>query len=115
MPPARTWIRIATSRSCSSPKRRSRETRVTQKFGQPEFFAKNGDSPNFLRKIRAVPIFLLLGTVVMAQRGPAPDPFVKADATVKLADHTYVIPDGDVPLVPNVGIIVGSRAALVID
>jgi glyoxylase-like metal-dependent hydrolase (beta-lactamase superfamily II) len=34
---------------------------------------------------------------------------------VKVADHTYVIPDGNVPLVPNVGIVVGSRAALVID
>ena len=27
----------------------------------------------------------------------------------------YVIPDGSVPLVPNVGIIVGSRATLVVD
>src|SRR5204862_8085908 len=36
-------------------------------------------------------------------------------ATGKLADHTYVIPDGNVPLVPNVGIIVGTRATLVID
>jgi glyoxylase-like metal-dependent hydrolase (beta-lactamase superfamily II) len=43
------------------------------------------------------------------------DPLVKENATVKLADHTYVIPDGNVGLVPNVGIIVGSRATLVID
>ena len=35
--------------------------------------------------------------------------------TVKLAPHTYVIPDGNVGLVPNVGIVVGSRATLVID
>ncbi len=35
--------------------------------------------------------------------------------TVKLAPHTYVIPDGGVGLVPNVGIVVGSRATLVID
>jgi hypothetical protein len=27
----------------------------------------------------------------------------------------YVIPDGSVPLVPNVGIVVGRRATLVID
>jgi glyoxylase-like metal-dependent hydrolase (beta-lactamase superfamily II) len=32
-----------------------------------------------------------------------------------LAPHTYVIPDDNVSLVPNVGIVVGSRATLVID
>jgi glyoxylase-like metal-dependent hydrolase (beta-lactamase superfamily II) len=50
-----------------------------------------------------------------AQRGPAPDPLVRENATVKLAAHTYVIPDGNVGLVPNVGIVVGTRATLVID
>jgi glyoxylase-like metal-dependent hydrolase (beta-lactamase superfamily II) len=40
---------------------------------------------------------------------------VKENATVKLAEHTYVVPDGNTPLVPNVGIVVGSRATLVID
>ena len=50
-----------------------------------------------------------------AQRGPSPDPLVRENATVKLAEHTYVVPDNNVPLVPNVGIIVGSRATLVID
>lgn len=58
---------------------------------------------------------LLVGAHAFAQQGPAPDPVVKENATVKLAEHTYVIPDGNVPLVPNVGIIVGSRATLVID
>ena len=50
-----------------------------------------------------------------AQPAPAPDPLVKENATVKLAEHTYVIPDDNVPLVPNVGIVVGTRATLVID
>jgi glyoxylase-like metal-dependent hydrolase (beta-lactamase superfamily II) len=54
-------------------------------------------------------------TLVSAQRGPTPDPLVRENATVKLADHTYVIPDANVSLVPNVGIVVGSRATLVID
>ena len=58
---------------------------------------------------------LLLTTSLTAQRGPAPDPLVKENATVKLAAHTYVIPDNNVGLVPNVGIVVGSRATLVID
>jgi glyoxylase-like metal-dependent hydrolase (beta-lactamase superfamily II) len=57
----------------------------------------------------------LLTTGLSAQRGPAPDPIVKENLTVKLSDHTYVIPDGNVPLVPNVGIVVGSRATLVVD
>jgi glyoxylase-like metal-dependent hydrolase (beta-lactamase superfamily II) len=49
------------------------------------------------------------------QRGPAPDPLVRENATVKLAAHTYVIPDNNVGLVPNVGIVTGSRGTLVID
>lgn len=58
-------------------------------------------------------------TGLSAQRNPtpaaAPDPLVKENATVKLAAHTYVIKDDNVPAVPNVGIVVGSRATLVID
>src|SRR5215813_5159542 len=50
-----------------------------------------------------------------AQTTAVPDPLVKENATTKVAPHTYAIPDGNVPLVPNVGIIVGSRATLVID
>ena len=49
------------------------------------------------------------------QRGPAPDPLVRENTTVKLGPHTYVIPDNNVGLVPNVGIVVGSRGTLVID
>jgi glyoxylase-like metal-dependent hydrolase (beta-lactamase superfamily II) len=52
---------------------------------------------------------------ITAQRGPVPDPLVKENALVKLAGHTWVIPDGNVPLVPNVGIVVGTRATLVVD
>src|SRR5215217_4894003 len=54
-------------------------------------------------------------TALAAQRGPAPDPLIRENATVKLGEHTYVIPDANVPLVPNVGIVVGSRATLVLD
>jgi glyoxylase-like metal-dependent hydrolase (beta-lactamase superfamily II) len=50
-----------------------------------------------------------------AQGTPPPDPLVKEGTTVKLAPHTYAIPDANVGLVPNVGIIVGSRGTLVID
>lgn len=43
-----------------------------------------------------------------------PAPVVSADP-VEIAEDVYVIPDGRVPLVPNVGIVLGSRAALVVD
>jgi glyoxylase-like metal-dependent hydrolase (beta-lactamase superfamily II) len=59
---------------------------------------------------------LVLGTLLLSQaRGPAPDPLVRENATEKLAAHTYVIRDNNVPLVPNVGIVVGDTATLVID
>jgi len=45
---------------------------------------------------------------------PAP-PLVKENVTVKVAPHVWAIPDGNVGLVPNVGIIVGSRATMVVD
>ena len=53
----------------------------------------------------------------MAQpTGSAPHwPVVKEGKTVKLTQHVYVIPDEHVPQVPNVGIIVGSRATLIVD
>jgi glyoxylase-like metal-dependent hydrolase (beta-lactamase superfamily II) len=51
-----------------------------------------------------------------AQTPQAPaDPLVRENATEKLSAHAYVIPDNNVPLVPNVGIIVGNRGTLVID
>ena len=67
-----------------------------------------------LRALLAIGACLSIAATTVAQPAPA-DPLVKENATVKLAEHTYVIPDGNVGLVPNVGIIVGSRATLVID
>lgn len=53
----------------------------------------------------------------MAQpTGDAPHrPIVQENKTVKLSEHVWVIPDGRVPQVPNVGIIVGSKATLIVD
>ena len=65
--------------------------------------------------VLASAVSLGFGSALRAQRGPAPDPLVKEDAIVQVGPHTHVIPDGNVPLVPNVGIVVGSRATLVID
>src|SRR4051812_46269379 len=49
-------------------------------------------------------------------QAPAPPaPLVRENATVKLAEHVWAIPDFNVALVPNVGIVVGSKATLVVD
>jgi len=48
----------------------------------------------------------------MNDQPPAP---LITNAPSEIADQVFVIPDGGVPLVPNVGIVIGSRAALVID
>jgi glyoxylase-like metal-dependent hydrolase (beta-lactamase superfamily II) len=67
------------------------------------------------RSSLVIPAVLFSAAILSAQRGPAPDPLIRENAAVKLAEHTYVIPDANVPLVPNVGIVVGSRATLVVD
>jgi glyoxylase-like metal-dependent hydrolase (beta-lactamase superfamily II) len=59
-----------------------------------------------------------MAAVVAAPAAQVPQsqpPLVKEGRTIKVSDHVYVIPDDNVPIVPNVGIIVGSRATLVVD
>ncbi len=76
-----------------------------------------------LLRLSAVVLGLALAAVgtIDAQRAggpggaPLPDPAVRENVTVKLGPHTYAIPDGHVVLVPNIGIVVGSRATLIID
>jgi glyoxylase-like metal-dependent hydrolase (beta-lactamase superfamily II) len=43
------------------------------------------------------------------------NPVVREGVTEKISPHVHVIPDASVPLVPNVGIIVGTRGVFVID
>jgi hypothetical protein len=50
-----------------------------------------------------------------AVQQPRPASLVRENATVKLTDHVWAIPDFNVGGVPNVGIIVGSRATMVVD
>jgi glyoxylase-like metal-dependent hydrolase (beta-lactamase superfamily II) len=60
---------------------------------------------------------VVLAGMITAQQPPQnlPDPVVRENVTVKLAPHSYVIPDGNVVLVPNIGIVVGTSATLVVD
>src|SRR5262249_39681116 len=59
------------------------------------------------------PSLFLTAAVVLLQQ-PA-TPLIKENSTVKVSEHVYVIPDGNVGGVPNVGIVVGRNATLVID
>jgi glyoxylase-like metal-dependent hydrolase (beta-lactamase superfamily II) len=68
-----------------------------------------------MKKLLVGMAILAFTAVAVAQRGPQPDPFVPENATLQLAPHTYAIPDNNLGGVPNVGIVVGDRATLVID
>ena len=51
----------------------------------------------------------------MSENAAAPAPPVVSAGPIEIADGVYVIPDGRIPLVPNIGIVLGRRAALVVD
>lgn len=63
-------------------------------------------------------LVVVAGTAAHAQ-APAGDDatrgLIRGGSTVRLTEHVYVIPDHNASLVPNVGIIVGSRGTLVVD
>lgn len=65
----------------------------------------------------SIPLTLLVFSLSLPAQQPAAPaaPLIKENATVKVSDHVYVIPDGSVGGVPNVGIVVGSSAVLVVD
>src|SRR5262245_65353655 len=80
--------------------------------------------PSFPRSRRTaaglIALLMCAGTIAAAQAqapapAPAPPPYQREGATVKLSEHVYVIPDFKVSMVPNVGIVVGTKGALVID
>ena len=54
-------------------------------------------------------------TAPLGHNQSQPPPLVQENKTIKVSDHVYVIPDGRVNLVPNIGMVVGTRATLVVD
>jgi glyoxylase-like metal-dependent hydrolase (beta-lactamase superfamily II) len=63
-------------------------------------------------------VALLLSAMLAAPaftQTPAPASLVREGVTEKLTAHVWAIPDGSASLVPNVGIVVGRKAVLVID
>src|SRR5690554_5185907 len=63
----------------------------------------------------AASVGLLLGLPALAQPGSGPAPMIKQDSMQEVSEHVFVIPDENVGFVPNVGIVVGERATLIVD
>jgi glyoxylase-like metal-dependent hydrolase (beta-lactamase superfamily II) len=57
---------------------------------------------------------LVISAAPLAAQTP-PDPIVKTEGLRQISAHVQIIPDNSVPLVPNVGYVIGERAVLVID
>ncbi len=70
------------------------------------------------RRVLATLAACVLGASAMAAQAPAsmafPPPIVRG-TLVRLSRHAYVLPDPEVTLVPNVGVVVGRTAVLVVD
>ncbi len=58
---------------------------------------------------------LILAATPLSLFGQGMDPTIRADTTIRVSEHVYMIPDESRPLVPNVGFVVGTDATLVID
>jgi glyoxylase-like metal-dependent hydrolase (beta-lactamase superfamily II) len=65
--------------------------------------------------VAAVVVAAVTGAAIHAQRGQGAPPLIRENATERISEHVYVIPDNNVGMVPNVGIIVGSRGTFVVD
>jgi glyoxylase-like metal-dependent hydrolase (beta-lactamase superfamily II) len=60
-------------------------------------------------------LWAVLAAAVGVAQAPSTDPLIRENAVSKVSEHVHVISDLNVGLVPNVGIIVGTRATLVVD
>jgi glyoxylase-like metal-dependent hydrolase (beta-lactamase superfamily II) len=59
---------------------------------------------------------LLLAASAAAQPPTAPTPpLIEESSRTKVSEHVYVILDGNRSFIPNVGIVVGSKATLIVD
>jgi glyoxylase-like metal-dependent hydrolase (beta-lactamase superfamily II) len=64
---------------------------------------------------KAATLLVALSVPLLAQQATAPASLVREGVTEKLSRHVWAIPDGSAMLVPNIGIIVGRKAVLVVD
>ena len=65
-------------------------------------------------KPRIAGILALVASQALMAQAPSP-PLVKPEGLKAISEHVQVIPDNSVPLVPNIGYIIGDKALLVID
>ncbi len=79
------------------------------------FMRVAGEGSAALVFLAALVLSAVTATPAGAQRTYDRLPIVKEGTTLKISPHVYVIPDENARGVPNVGIIVGSRATLVVD
>jgi glyoxylase-like metal-dependent hydrolase (beta-lactamase superfamily II) len=68
-----------------------------------------------MRKAVLLTVCAAIAAPALAQQPAAPASIVREGVTEQLTNHVWAIPDGGASLVPNVGIVVGSKAVLVID
>ena len=64
--------------------------------------------------------FIITALALVALASPAaaqtpPPPIVKVEGLRQISPHIHISPDNSVPLVPNVGYVIGDKAILVID
>jgi glyoxylase-like metal-dependent hydrolase (beta-lactamase superfamily II) len=64
---------------------------------------------------KAAILLVALSGTLLAEPATAPASLVREGVTEKITRHVFAIPDGSAMLVPNVGIIVGRKAVLVVD
>ena len=69
----------------------------------------------FARRMVVLSVAALLPLGLSGQSADGQRGLVRDGITVKISEHVYVIPDQNMGLVPNIGIVVGSRATLVVD
>jgi glyoxylase-like metal-dependent hydrolase (beta-lactamase superfamily II) len=65
--------------------------------------------------MRQAAFLLAIFAAPVLPQQPAPPSLVREGVTEKLTEHVWAIPDGSAPQVPNVGIVVGKKAVLVVD
>src|SRR5262249_33954383 len=70
----------------------------------------------FMRALWLIAASAVLVTLAQPLAAPTPpDPIVRTEGLRQVSPHVYIVPDNSVPLVPNVGFVIGERGILVID
>jgi glyoxylase-like metal-dependent hydrolase (beta-lactamase superfamily II) len=65
--------------------------------------------------LRATVVALAAAALLPQHLAAQTPPLLKANELRQVSDHVQIIPDDSVPLVPNVGFVVGDKAVLVVD